>query len=81
MIATLCSATTATATLIDTVTLDETTAGPASIAATLRSLFADTDLSSGTDLVIDEHDQWRIAEEAIAGFSTQTFNLVVVPGK
>jgi hypothetical protein len=84
--ATLCTAFSSTATLIGTVTIEDAmTAAPAtgstSIAGTLESLFAGTDLRSGTDLVIDELDQWRIAGEAIAGFSTQTFNLVVVPGK
>jgi hypothetical protein len=57
----------------------------ATLADTLEALFADLDLScdEGTDLVIDEMDQWRNPAESAAGctFSCQTFNLVVVQGR
>jgi hypothetical protein len=57
----------------------------ATLTDTLESLFAELDLHSteGTDLVIDELDQWRNPADSAAGcsFSCQTFNLVVVQGR
>jgi hypothetical protein len=68
------------ATLNNTVTSNTATA---TLADTLEALFAELDLHSaeGTDLVIDELDRWRNPKDCIAGFSTQTFNLVVVQGR
>jgi hypothetical protein len=67
------------ATLNNTAALNTAT----TLADTLDALFAELDLHSpeGTDLVIDELDQWKNPKDCIAGFSTQTFNLVVVQGR
>jgi hypothetical protein len=67
------------ATLNDTATSNTATA---TLTDTLESLFAELDLHSaeGTDLVIDELDQWKNPKNCIAGF-TQSFNLVVVQGR
>ena len=70
------------ATLNNTATSNTATA---TLTDTLEALFAELDLHSdeGSDLVIDELDQWKNPENSAAGctFSCQTFNLVVVPGK
>nr|CEL20515.1 hypothetical protein [Kibdelosporangium sp. MJ126-NF4]CTQ97739.1 hypothetical protein [Kibdelosporangium sp. MJ126-NF4] len=49
-----------------------------SLTDTIETFFADVDLrSSGSDVVIDELDQWHNPVHSVAGF-TQTFNLVLV---
>lgn len=54
------------------------TAALTTLTDTIETFFAGLDLRpSGSDLVIDELDQWRNPVHAVAGY-TQTFNLVVV---
>ncbi|ALG09047.1 hypothetical protein [Kibdelosporangium phytohabitans] len=57
-----------------------TTAATSTLTDTIETFFAGMDLRpSGTDIVIDQLDQWRNPKHAVAGF-TQTFNLVIVAG-